>query len=95
MCSSAIIINIGIDKCQSVQAESELSRGTHLQLELKETYFLDMRQLAEDDCSAIVCNVAAREPEAPLRGVGREGLLKQRVRTTAVLKKKVLDPISL
>ncbi|KAI8778616.1 hypothetical protein BgiBS90_021266 [Biomphalaria glabrata] len=65
--------------------------------EPEETYLLDVRLLSEDDFGALdfACNVAASEPEAPLRGVCREGLLRQRVRSTAVLKKTVLDPISL
>ncbi|KAI8793126.1 hypothetical protein BgiBS90_006115 [Biomphalaria glabrata] len=61
-----------------------------------ETYILDVRLLSEDDFGALdfVCNVAAFEPAAPLRGVCLEGLLIQRVRSTAVLKKTVLDTIS-
>ncbi|KAI8780353.1 hypothetical protein BgiBS90_019547, partial [Biomphalaria glabrata] len=49
------------------------------------TYLLDVRLLSEDDFGALdfACNVAASEPEAPLRGVCREGLLRQRVRSTA------------
>ncbi|KAI8796148.1 hypothetical protein BgiBS90_003915, partial [Biomphalaria glabrata] len=66
------------DECQSTQAKSELARRRHLQLELEETYLHDVRLLAEDDRVALdfVCNVAACEPEAHLRGVCREGLLK-------------------
>ncbi|KAI8778693.1 hypothetical protein BgiBS90_019675 [Biomphalaria glabrata] len=68
MCTSAIIIDIGIDECQSAQAKSELSRGRHSKLELEETYLLDVRLLGEDDCGALdfVCNVAACEPAIPL-----------------------------
>ncbi|KAI8781428.1 ATP-dependent RNA helicase DHX29 [Biomphalaria glabrata] len=97
ICTSTIIINIGIDECQSNHSKSELSRGRHFPLEPEETYLLDVRLLSEDDCGALgfVCNVAACEPAAPLRGVCREGLLRQRVRSTAVLKKTVLDTISL
>ncbi|KAK0057355.1 hypothetical protein Bpfe_013162 [Biomphalaria pfeifferi] len=56
-----------------------------------------MRLLPEDDRGALdfVCNVAACEPEPPLRGVCRKGLLKQRVRATAVFKETVLNTISL
>ncbi|KAI8770517.1 hypothetical protein BgiBS90_028403, partial [Biomphalaria glabrata] len=63
----------------------------------KQTYILDVRLLSEDDSGALdfVCNLAACEPAAPLRGVCREGLLIQRVRSTAVLKNTVLDTISL
>ncbi|KAK0056575.1 alpha-actinin A [Biomphalaria pfeifferi] len=95
--TSTIIIDIGIDECQSNHSKSELSRGRHFPLEPEETYLLDVRLLSEDDCGALefVCNVAACEPAAPLRGVCREGLLRQRVRSTAVLKKIVLDTISL
>ncbi|KAI8792579.1 alpha-actinin A [Biomphalaria glabrata] len=97
ICTSTIIIDIGIDECQSNHSKSELSRGRHFPLEPEETYLLDVRLLSEDDCGALdfACNVAASEPAAPLRGVCREGLLRQRVRSTAVLKKTVLDPISL
>ncbi|KAI8782015.1 hypothetical protein BgiBS90_017411 [Biomphalaria glabrata] len=72
-----------------------MSRGTHLELE--ETSLLDVRLLAEDNrgASDFVCNVAACEPEAPLRGGCREGLLTQCVRSTAVLKKTMLNTISL
>ncbi|KAI8788719.1 alpha-actinin A [Biomphalaria glabrata] len=97
ICTSTIIIDIGIDECQSNHSKSELSRERHFPLEPVETYLLDVRLLSEDDFGALdfACNVAASEPEAPLRGVCREGLLRQRVRSTAVLKKTVLDPISL
>ncbi|KAI8779427.1 ATP-dependent RNA helicase DHX29 [Biomphalaria glabrata] len=97
ICTSTIIIDIGIDECQSNHSKSELSRGRHFPLEPEETYLLDVRLLSEDDFGALdfACNVAASEPEAPLRGVCREGLLRQRVRSTAVLKKTVLDTISL
>ncbi|KAI8796138.1 hypothetical protein BgiBS90_003905, partial [Biomphalaria glabrata] len=97
MCTSTIIIGIGIDECQSDYSKSEPSRGRHFPLETEETCILDVKLLSEDDCGALdfVCNVAASEPAAPLRGVCREGLLRQRVRSTAVLKKTVLDPISL
>ncbi|KAI8791511.1 hypothetical protein BgiBS90_006975 [Biomphalaria glabrata] len=97
ICTSTIIIDIGIDECQSNHSKSELSRERHFPLEHEETYLLDVRLLSEDDFGALdfACNVAASEPEAPLRGVCREGLLRQRVRSTAVLKKTVLDPISL
>ncbi|KAI8772959.1 ATP-dependent RNA helicase DHX29, partial [Biomphalaria glabrata] len=97
ICTSTIIIDISIDECQSNHFKSELSRGRHLPLEPEETYLLDVRLLSEDECGALdfACNVAASEPAAPLRGVCREGLLRQRVRSTAVLKKTVLDPISL
>ncbi|KAK0050620.1 hypothetical protein Bpfe_019957 [Biomphalaria pfeifferi] len=56
----------------------------------------DLRLLSEDDCGALDfdCNVAACEHAAPLRGVCREGLPRQRVRLTAVLKKTVLDTTS-
>ncbi|KAI8780538.1 hypothetical protein BgiBS90_017889 [Biomphalaria glabrata] len=82
-------------ECQSNHSKSELSRGRHFPLEPEETYLLDVRLLSEDDCGALhfVCNVAACEPAAPLRGVCREGLLRQRVRSTAVLKKTVLDTL--
>ncbi|KAI8797381.1 alpha-actinin A [Biomphalaria glabrata] len=95
--TSTIIIDIGIDECQSNHSKSELSRERHFPLEPEETYLLDVRLLSEDDFGALdfACNVAASEPEAPLRGVCLEGLLRQRVRSTAVLKKTVLDPISL
>ncbi|KAI8780789.1 hypothetical protein BgiBS90_018140 [Biomphalaria glabrata] len=84
-----MIIDIGIDECQSNHSKAELSRGRHFLLEPEETYLLDVRLLSEDDCGALdfVCNVAACEPAAPLRSVCREGLLRQRVRSTAVLKK--------
>ncbi|KAI8782524.1 alpha-actinin A, partial [Biomphalaria glabrata] len=97
ICTSTIIIDIGIDECQSNHSKSELSGERHFPLEPEETYLLDERLLSEDDFGALdfACNVAASEPEAPLRGVCREGLLRQRVRSTAVLKKTVLDPISL
>ncbi|KAI8794051.1 alpha-actinin A, partial [Biomphalaria glabrata] len=97
ICTSTIIIGIGIDECQSDYSKSEPSRGRHVPLETEETCILDVKLLSEDDCGALdfVCNVAASEPAAPLRGVCREGLLRQRVRSTAVLKKTVLDPISL
>ncbi|KAK0067230.1 hypothetical protein Bpfe_003328 [Biomphalaria pfeifferi] len=97
ICTSTIIIDIGIDDCQSNHSKSELSRGRHFPLEPEETSLLDVRLLTEDDCGALdfVCNVAACEPAAPLRGVCREGLLRQRVRSTAVLKKTMLDTISL
>ncbi|KAK0064953.1 hypothetical protein Bpfe_005511, partial [Biomphalaria pfeifferi] len=54
------------------------------------------RLLADDDCGALdfVCNVAACESAAPMRGVCREGMLIQCVRSTAVLKKTVLDTIA-
>ncbi|KAI8794055.1 hypothetical protein BgiBS90_004431 [Biomphalaria glabrata] len=89
MCTSAIIVDIGIDECQSTDSKSELSRGRHLPLELEETYLLDLRLFAEDDCRALdfVCNVAACEPDAHMRGVCREGLLKQHARATVGLKK--------
>ncbi|KAI8781649.1 protocadherin Fat 3, partial [Biomphalaria glabrata] len=97
LCTSTIIIDIGIDECQSNHSKSELSRERHFPLEPEEIYLLDVRLLSEDDFGALdfACNVAASEPDAPLRGVCREGLLRQRVRSTAVLKKTVLDPISL
>ncbi|KAI8786857.1 hypothetical protein BgiBS90_011995 [Biomphalaria glabrata] len=97
MCTSAIIIDIGIDECQSKHSKPELSRGRHLPLELEETYLLDVRLLAEDDCGALdlFCNVAEGEPAAPLRGISREGLLKQRARSTAVLAKTMHDTVSL
>ncbi|KAI8794443.1 adhesion G protein-coupled receptor E4P, partial [Biomphalaria glabrata] len=96
ICTSTIIIDIGIDECQSDYSKSEPSRGRHVPLETEETCILDVKLLSEDDCGALdfVCNVAASEPAAPLRGVCLEGLLRQRVRSTAVLKKTVLDPIS-
>ncbi|KAK0063340.1 hypothetical protein Bpfe_006981 [Biomphalaria pfeifferi] len=77
--------------------EAFLSRGRHFPLEPEETYLLDVRLLSEDDCGALdfVWNVAASEPAAPLRGVCREGLRRRRVRSTAVLKKTVLDTISM
>ncbi|KAI8796147.1 hypothetical protein BgiBS90_003914 [Biomphalaria glabrata] len=61
------------------------------------SYLLGVRLSAEDACGALdfVCNVAACEPAAPLRGVCLEVLLNQRVRSTAVLKKTVPDTISL
>ncbi|KAI8785516.1 ATP-dependent RNA helicase DHX29 [Biomphalaria glabrata] len=97
ICTSTIIIDIGIDECQSNHSKSELSGERHFPLEPEEIYLLDVRLLSEDDFGALdfACNVAASEPAAPLRGVCREGLLRQRVRSTAVLKKTVLDPISL
>ncbi|KAI8797174.1 hypothetical protein BgiBS90_002351, partial [Biomphalaria glabrata] len=97
ICTSTIIIDIGIDECQSNHSKSELSRERHFPLEPEENYLLDVRLLSGDDFGALdfACNVAASEPEAPLRGVCREGLLRQRVRSTAVLKKTVLDPIFL
>ncbi|KAI8770634.1 hypothetical protein BgiBS90_028520 [Biomphalaria glabrata] len=90
MCSIATILDIGIDECQTIQAKSEMATGGHLQIELEETYLLDVRLLAEDDSGALefVCNVAACEPAVSLRGVSREGLLKQRVRATAALRKQ-------
>ncbi|KAI8785689.1 hypothetical protein BgiBS90_013047 [Biomphalaria glabrata] len=77
-CTSTIIIDIGIDECQSNHSKSELSKGRHFILEPEETYLLDVRQLSEDDFGALdfACNVTASEPEAPLRGVCREGLLR-------------------
>ncbi|KAK0067597.1 hypothetical protein Bpfe_003104 [Biomphalaria pfeifferi] len=74
-----------------------MSRGIHFPLETEKTYLLDVRLLSEDDCGALdfVCNVAACEPAAPLRGVCREGLLRQRVRSSDVLKKTVIEAISL
>ncbi|KAI8772938.1 alpha-actinin A [Biomphalaria glabrata] len=71
ICTSTIIIDIGIDECQSNHSKSELSRGRHFPLESEETYLLDVRLLSEDDCGALnfACNVAANEPAAPLRGV--------------------------
>ncbi|KAI8775356.1 hypothetical protein BgiBS90_023832 [Biomphalaria glabrata] len=68
MCTSAIIIDIGIvaiDECQSIQTKSELARERHLQLELEETYLLDVRLFAEDDRGSpnFVRNLAACEPE--------------------------------
>ncbi|KAI8779642.1 hypothetical protein BgiBS90_018836, partial [Biomphalaria glabrata] len=97
ICTSTIIIDIAIDECQSDYSKSEPSRGRHFPLETEETCILDVRLLSEDDCGALdfVCNVAACEPAAPLRGVCWEGLLRQRVKSTAVLKKTVLDPFSL
>ncbi|KAI8772666.1 hypothetical protein BgiBS90_026145 [Biomphalaria glabrata] len=67
--TSTIIIDIGIDECQSNHSKSELSRGRHFPLEPEETYLLDVRLLAEDDCGVLdfVYNVAACEPAAPLR----------------------------
>ncbi|KAK0059420.1 hypothetical protein Bpfe_011189 [Biomphalaria pfeifferi] len=38
--------------------------------------------------------MAACEPAAPIRGVCRENLLKQRVQSATLLKKVVLDTIS-
>ncbi|KAI8736028.1 hypothetical protein BgiBS90_036436, partial [Biomphalaria glabrata] len=54
--------------------KSEPSRGRHFPLETEETCILDVKLLSEDDCGALdfVCNVAACEPAAPLRGVCRE-----------------------
>ncbi|KAI8767636.1 hypothetical protein BgiBS90_028942 [Biomphalaria glabrata] len=82
---------------EETEVKSELARGRHLQLEVEETYLLDARLLDEDDRGALdfVCNVAACKPAVFLRGFCREGLLEQRVRSTAVLKKTVLDTISL
>ncbi|KAK0065886.1 hypothetical protein Bpfe_004683 [Biomphalaria pfeifferi] len=90
---TATIIDIGIDECQSTQAKSELARGRHLQLELEETYLLDVRLLAAGDCGALNLQLGCKL--SFLRGVCREGLLRQRVRATAVLKKTGLDTISL
>ncbi|KAI8778568.1 hypothetical protein BgiBS90_021218, partial [Biomphalaria glabrata] len=61
ICTSTIIIDIGIDECQSNHSKSELSRGRHFPLEPEETYLLDVRLLSEDDCGALdfICNVAA------------------------------------
>ncbi|KAI8794494.1 hypothetical protein BgiBS90_004870, partial [Biomphalaria glabrata] len=61
-------------ECQSNHSKSELSRERHFPLEPEETYLLDVRLLSEDDFGALdfACNVAASEPEAPLRGVCRE-----------------------
>ncbi|KAK0046011.1 hypothetical protein Bpfe_024590 [Biomphalaria pfeifferi] len=80
MCTSAIIIDIGIDECQSTHFKSELSRGRHPQRELEETYLLDVRLLAEDDRAALdfVCSVAACEPAVSFKCVCQEGLQKQR-----------------
>ncbi|KAK0070381.1 alpha-actinin A [Biomphalaria pfeifferi] len=91
ICTSAIIIDIGIDECQSIQVKSELAGRRHSKLELEETYLLDVRLLGEGDCGALdfVCNVAGCELAAPLRAVCRESLLRQRVRSTAVLKKTI------
>ncbi|KAI8790006.1 hypothetical protein BgiBS90_010264 [Biomphalaria glabrata] len=96
MCTSAIIIDIGIDECQSTQAKSELSRGRHSKLELEETYLLDVRLLGEGDCGTLdfVCNVAACEPAVSLGGVSREGLLRQRFQSTAVLRKTLSRCVS-
>ncbi|KAI8797856.1 hypothetical protein BgiBS90_000159 [Biomphalaria glabrata] len=76
---------------ESNHSKSDLSRGRHFPLEPEETYLLNVRLLSEDDCGALdfVCNVAACEPAAPLRGVCWEGLLRQCVRSTAVLKKTI------
>ncbi|KAI8793811.1 hypothetical protein BgiBS90_004187, partial [Biomphalaria glabrata] len=70
ICTSTIIIDIGIDECQSNHSKSELSRERHFPLEPEETYLLDERLLSEDDFGALdfACNVAASEPEARLRG---------------------------
>ncbi|KAI8793890.1 hypothetical protein BgiBS90_004266, partial [Biomphalaria glabrata] len=70
ICTSTIIIDIGIDECQSDHSKSELSRERHFPLEPEETYLLDVRLLSEDDFGALdfACNLAASEPEAPLRG---------------------------
>ncbi|KAI8796670.1 hypothetical protein BgiBS90_001847 [Biomphalaria glabrata] len=86
ICTSTIIIDIGIDECQSDYSKSEQSRGRHFPLETEETCILEVKLLSEDDCGALdfVCNVAACEPAASLRGVCREGLLRQRVRSMAV-----------
>ncbi|KAI8778757.1 hypothetical protein BgiBS90_019739 [Biomphalaria glabrata] len=92
MCTSKIIIDIGIDECQSTNFKSELSRGRHLQRELEETYLLDVRLLSEDDRGALdfVCSVAACEPAVSFKGVCQEGLQKQLARETAVLRKQCL-----
>ncbi|KAK0068346.1 ATP-dependent RNA helicase DHX29 [Biomphalaria pfeifferi] len=42
MCTSAIIIDIGKDECQSIQAKYELTRGRPLQLELEKAHRLDV-----------------------------------------------------
>ncbi|KAI8794041.1 alpha-actinin A [Biomphalaria glabrata] len=97
ICTSTIIIDIGIDECQSDYSKSEPSRGRHFPLETEETCILEVKLLSEDDCGALdfACNVAASKPAVPLRGDCREGLLRQRVRSTSVLKKTVPDTISL
>ncbi|KAK0066845.1 hypothetical protein Bpfe_003580 [Biomphalaria pfeifferi] len=68
MCTSAIIIDIGIDECQSIQAKSELTRGRTLRLELEKAYRLEVRLIADDDCGALdfICNVVSCELAAPL-----------------------------
>ncbi|XP_013096342.2 uncharacterized protein LOC106079684 isoform X1 [Biomphalaria glabrata] len=95
MCTSAIIIDIGTDECQSAHFKSKLSRGRHLQLE--ETYLLNVKLLAEDDRGALdfVSSVAACEPAVSFKGFCQEGLQKQRARVTAVLRKTGLNTISL
>ncbi|KAK0060035.1 hypothetical protein Bpfe_010563 [Biomphalaria pfeifferi] len=97
MCTSAIIIDTGIYECQSAHSKSELSRGRHLQRELEETYLLDVRLLAEDDWGAydFICSVAACEPAVSFKYVCQDGLLKQRARATAMLRKTGLETISL
>ncbi|KAI8761451.1 alpha-actinin A [Biomphalaria glabrata] len=55
MCTSTIIIGIGIDECQSDYSKSELSRERHFPLEPEETYLLDVRLLSEDDFGVGLC----------------------------------------
>ncbi|KAK0069234.1 hypothetical protein Bpfe_001416 [Biomphalaria pfeifferi] len=66
-----IIIEIGIDECQLIQAKSKQAREIQLKLEgrAQETYHLDMRLLVEVDCYVLHfdCNVSACETAAPLR----------------------------
>ncbi|KAI8779944.1 hypothetical protein BgiBS90_019138 [Biomphalaria glabrata] len=84
------------EKCDNDCCD-DLNEMKTFSIKPEETYLLDVRLLSEDDFGALdfACNVAASEPEAPLRDVCREDLLRQRVRSTAVLKKTVLDTISL
>ncbi|KAI8741926.1 hypothetical protein BgiBS90_034902 [Biomphalaria glabrata] len=64
MCTSASIIDISLDECQSIQAKSGLTRRRPLQIKPEKAYLLDVRLLADDDCGALdfVCNVAEGEP---------------------------------
>ncbi|KAI8797631.1 hypothetical protein BgiBS90_002808, partial [Biomphalaria glabrata] len=58
------------EETEDYHSKSELSRERHFPLEPEETYLLDVRLLSEDDFGALdfACNLAASEPEAPLRG---------------------------
>ncbi|KAI8767206.1 hypothetical protein BgiBS90_029354 [Biomphalaria glabrata] len=95
MCTSAIVIDIGIDECQSTQTKSELSRGRHWKLELEENYLLDVSLLDDGECGALdfVCNVAACEPAVFIKEFCKECLQKQRAGKKAMLRKTGLHTI--